>query len=189
MIAVDSYPIVVPGVTTGAWMEFAVLGPVEVFDGDRRLAVGGAKQQIVLEMLLLNANAVVSAGALMRAVWGAGTDEHRTNLHVYIANLRRQLEPGRARGTPPSRLLSRGHGYLLRVHPDELDLHRFHRLVDEGRAETAGNPSAAAGKLAEALRLWRGAPLPALAAGPAPPPELDALSELRLSALEDRIEL
>ncbi|HEX6685620.1 MAG TPA: BTAD domain-containing putative transcriptional regulator [Candidatus Limnocylindrales bacterium] len=170
-------------------MEFGVLGPLEVFDGDRRLAVGGAKQQIVLEMLLLNANAVVSAGSLMQAVWGAGTAEHRTNLHVYIANLRRQLEPGRPRSTPPSRLLSRATGYLLRVHPDELDLHRFHRLVDEGRAEAAGNPSAAAGKLTEALRLWRGAPLPALADGPAPPPEVDALSELRLGALEDRIEL
>lgn len=170
-------------------MEFAVLGPLEVFDGDRRLALGGAKQQIVLEMLLLNANAVVSAGSLMQAVWGAGTDEHRTNLHVYIANLRRLLEPDRPRGTPPSRLLSRGTGYLLRVHPDELDLHRFHRLVDEGRAEAAGNPSAAAGKLAEALRLWRGVPLPALVEGPAPPPEVDALSELRLSAIEDRIEL
>jgi predicted ATPase/DNA-binding SARP family transcriptional activator len=170
-------------------MEFGVLGPLEVLDGDRRLAVGGAKQQIVLEMLLLNANAVVSAGSLMQAVWGAGTDEHRTNLHVYIANLRRQLEPGRSRGTPPSRLLSRGNGYLLRVHPDELDLHRFHRLVDEGRAEAAGDPSAAAGKLAEALRLWRGAPLPALADGPSPPPEVDTLTELRLSALEDRIEL
>ncbi len=170
-------------------MEFGVLGPLEVFDGDRRLAVGGAKQQIVLEMLLLNANAVVSAGSLMQAVWGAGTAEHRTNLHVYIANLRRQLEPDRPRNTPPSRLLSRATGYLLRVHPDELDLHRFHRLVDEGRAEAAGNPSAAAGKLTEALRLWRGAPLPALAGGPAPPPEVDALSELRPSALEDRIEL
>ncbi|HZM84458.1 MAG TPA: BTAD domain-containing putative transcriptional regulator [Candidatus Limnocylindrales bacterium] len=170
-------------------MEFGVLGPLEVFDGDRRLAVGGAKQQIVLELLLLNANAVVPAGSLMRAVWGAGTAEHRTNLHVYIANLRRQLEPDRTRGTPPSRLLSRGTGYLLRVHPDELDLHRFHRLVDEGRAEAVGNPSAAAGKLTEALRLWRGAPLPALADGPAPPPEVDALSELRLSALEDRFEL
>src|ERR1044072_4803515 len=152
MIGVNPYPSVVTDVTTGVGMELGVLGPLEVVEGDRRPAMGGAKQQIVLEMLLLNANAVVSAGALMEAVWGAGTDEHRTNLHVYIANLRRLLEPGRPRGTAPSRLLSRGTGYLMRVHPDELDLHRFHRLVDEGRAEAASNPSVAAGKLAEALR-------------------------------------
>lgn len=170
-------------------MDFRVLGPLEVFDGDRRLTLGGAKQQIVLELLLLHANEVVSSGSLAEAIWGSGGSGHRTNLHVYIANLRRELEPGRPRRVPPERLLSRASGYLLRVHADELDLHRFHRLVDEAAAQTVSDPETAVSLLTSALRLWRGAPLPALAAGPAPPPELNALAELRLAALEERIDL
>jgi DNA-binding SARP family transcriptional activator len=39
-------------------MEFRILGPVEVREGDRVLKLGGAKQRAVLALLLLHANEV-----------------------------------------------------------------------------------------------------------------------------------
>jgi len=51
-------------------MEFYVLGPLEVVDGDRPLALGGAKQRTLLVHLLLNANTVVSTDRLIDVLWG-----------------------------------------------------------------------------------------------------------------------
>jgi DNA-binding SARP family transcriptional activator len=82
------------------------------------------------------------------------------------------------------RLVTRAPGYLLRVAPDELDLERFQRLVEE--AEGA-EPAVAAERLRDALALWRGSPLADLAAVPAGRAAAH-LGELRLSALEDRID-
>jgi DNA-binding SARP family transcriptional activator len=51
-------------------MEYRVLGPLEILDGDRPLSLGGAKQRALLALLVLNANRVVSRERLISALWG-----------------------------------------------------------------------------------------------------------------------
>ncbi len=159
-------------------MEFQLLGPLEVTERDRALVLGGVKQRSLLAILLLHANAVVSSDRLADELWGDA--QPRTagkSIQVHISRLRKELGDGRLETHAP--------GYLLRVHPTELDLARFEQLLDQARD---GEPAAAAQTLREALALWRGPPLADLAYQPFAQAEIARLEELRLAALEQRIE-
>jgi DNA-binding SARP family transcriptional activator len=148
-------------------VEFRVLGPLEVLDGQRSLWLGGAKQRALLALLVLNANRVVSRDRLVDALWGDDPPETAvTTVQVYVSRLRKLL--GR------ETLVTRPPGYLLQVAADGLDLGRFERLRAAGRTQ-------------EALALWRG---PALAELTEPFARVEAarLDDLRLATLEERIE-
>ena len=136
-------------------MEFRILGPLEVADGDEIVAVASAKQRALLAILLLNANQVVSSDRLLDELWGEQSPESgRTALQVLMSKLRKAL------GDAGVLLVTRPPGYLIRLERDQLDLRRFERLVEEAGA---GDPPVAAGKLREALALWRGSALDGLA--------------------------
>src|SRR6476620_9388285 len=98
------------------------LGPLEVVVDGTSIAVGAGQQRIVLECLALRANSVVTSDFLVEAVW-AGTPPAKPGpqLQVYVANLRRVLEPGRPKGVPSRRLASQSGGYVLTVTEEELD--------------------------------------------------------------------
>jgi DNA-binding SARP family transcriptional activator len=51
-------------------MDFRLLGPLEVLEHDRPLALGGGRQRSLLAVLLLHANEVVSNDRLIDALWG-----------------------------------------------------------------------------------------------------------------------
>src|SRR6266536_6433739 len=107
-------------------MEFRVLGPLEVRDGDRSLPLAGAKQRGLLALLLLNANRVVSRDRLIDELWGDEPPETAvTIVQVYVSRLRKLL--------PPATLVTRSPGYLLSADPETIDLLRFERLVDDAR--------------------------------------------------------
>jgi ABC-type transport system substrate-binding protein len=77
----------------------------------------------------------------------------------------------------------------LRVEAGELDLERFETLLDRARqACEAGDPETAGSDLREALSLFRGAPLEDLVHAPFAQAEIGRLEDLRLSALERRLE-
>src|SRR3954469_10697171 len=135
-------------------MEFRVLGPLEVRDGEESLPLAGAKQRALLALLLLHANQVLSRDRLIDELWGERPPETAVqSLQVYVSRLRKLL--------PAETLLTRPPGYLLSVKPEELDLRRFEQLLAEGhQARADGNAARAAPTLHEALALWRG---PALA--------------------------
>jgi DNA-binding SARP family transcriptional activator/tetratricopeptide (TPR) repeat protein len=157
-------------------VEFRILGPLEVRDGERVLPLGGARRRAVLGILLLDANLVVSVDALVDGVWGdAPPASVHASLQNHVSRLREQLG---------DRLETRAPGYSLRVAPDELDFERFRRLVAEA---DGAEPAIAAERLREALSLWRGPPLADLAGEPAGRAAAH-LAELRLAALEDRID-
>ena len=140
-------------------MEFRILGPLEVLDHDGRpLVLGGAKQRALLAVLLLHAGEVVSAERLIDELWGEDPPKSaRSILQVYVANLRKALEPARARRTAGGVLRTRPPGYLVEVGPDDLDLARFERLAGPGRAGlAAADAEEAAELLRGALELWRG---------------------------------
>jgi DNA-binding SARP family transcriptional activator len=159
-------------------MEFRLLGPLEVCAHQRSLALGGAKQRSLLAVLLLHANQVVSAERLIDELWGDEPPATASkSIQVYVSRLRKELGDGRLVTRPP--------GYMLQVDRSELDLAEFERLVDEaGEADPAG----AARSLRQALALWRGPALADLAYEAFAQAEIMRLEELRLAALERRIE-
>jgi tetratricopeptide (TPR) repeat protein len=89
-------------------------------------------------------------------------------VQVYVSRLRKVLSDGL--------LVTQAPGYVLRVDPDRVDVHRFERLVKERRYD-------------DALALWRGPPLAEFSHEPFAQAEIARLEELRLAALEERAEL
>ncbi len=178
-----------PGATdTYGVLEFGVLGPLRVVDDDGELRLGGVKQRAVLARLLVSRGRVVSSDELIEAVWGPGAEERsRRSLQVYVSNLRRLL--ARGEGEAVDRIKKQGPGYALVLGRDQLDLARFERLVSEGRAALAADrPNDAQVLLENALALWRGRALADFPYLDWAQLEAGRLEELRLAALEDRIE-
>ena len=168
-------------------MRFLILGPLEAYDGERRLSLGGTKQRALLAMLLLHANEVVSSDRLVDALWGeAASDDAAKALSVALSRLRKVLEPERSPGAAGDLLVTRPPGYLMKLDADQLDVHRFDQLVLEARS--VDDPATSAGLLREALALWRGPPLADLAYESFGQSEIARLEESRLAALEQRIE-
>lgn len=140
-------------------------------------------------MLLLHANEVVSTDRLIDEVWGDSPPESAVNmLQGYVSHLRKTLEPGSRRGEHEL-LLSRPPGYVLQIRPDQLDAERFEQLTREGRQLlNDGDVDAAANRLRTALALWRGGALDDLAYETFARADIERLEELRLQALEDRVD-
>ena len=149
-------------------------------DGGQLVPLGGAKQRGLLAILLLSANEVVSADRLIDELWGECLPgSGRSALQVRVSQLRKAL------GAAGAQLLTRAPGYVLAVGQDQLDLHRFERLV--GEADAVG-PATAATRLREALALWRGEPLADICYETFAQATTGRLQELRLTTLEKRIE-
>jgi DNA-binding SARP family transcriptional activator len=159
-------------------LEFRILGPLEVVDEGRPVALGGQKQRALLALLILDAGRVVSVDRIVDALWGEWPPRTApTSLQNFISHVRKIV------GTDV--LITRPPGYLLRIRPEQLDLEQFMRLVDEARGSLA--PERAA-KLAQALTLWRGPPLADFAFESFAQTEIGRLEELRLAAIEERFE-
>jgi DNA-binding SARP family transcriptional activator/energy-coupling factor transporter ATP-binding protein EcfA2 len=170
-------------------MQFLVLGPLEVAVAGRPVALPAAKHRTLLAALLVHANQVVSADRLIDALWGEQPPATAAKtLQTYVSQLRRELEP-QARPGAWRALQTVDGGYRLQVDRDGLDADRFARLVDTGRqALGRGEPAAAAAWLREGLALWRGPAYGELAGAPVAQAEAARLEELRLVALEGRID-
>ena len=147
------------------------------------MALAGAKQRSVLAILALEANRLVSTDLLLDQIWGDGAGRGaRRSLQVYVSNLRKILGDG-------ARIESQRDGYVLEIEPEQLDLHRFARLVGAGRtARGQGALELAAALLREALDLWRGPPLADFTYEPFASAHIERLQQERLAVLEDRIE-
>ena len=157
-----------------------------MWERGQRLALGGPRQLTLFAVLVLHANRAVSRDALIDAVWGPrpGADNR---LQMAVARLRKTLEG--LDGDAGSRVQTVGGGYLLSIAPGELDADEFHAGVHAGtRALEAGDFAKAAGLLHEALALWRGPPLAEVAFEDFAQGEIRRLEELRLRALECRID-
>jgi YVTN family beta-propeller protein len=170
--------------------EFGILGPLQVCRPGSGVPLGGPRQRAVLALLLLEANRVVSMDRLAEDVWGGNPPEGWvTTLQTYVFHLRHALEPDRGRGAAGDVLVTRDRGYLLRVDGDQLDAARFADGFAAGRAALeAGRYAEAAQMLRQALDLWRGGVLADLADYAFTRPEAARLEELRLAAVEARIE-
>lgn len=170
-------------------VKFGILGPIELRAGDRCLPAGGPRQRSLLAFLLLHANRAVSNDQLQDALWGE--HGHRGALkpvQMAIARLRRSLEP-LDRDADATLLRTVSGGYMLTIEAGELDAEAFRDGAAAGRAMLdAGDPAGASEVLREALELWRGPALAEVAFEDFARSEIARLEELRLGALESRIE-
>jgi predicted ATPase/DNA-binding SARP family transcriptional activator len=137
----------------------------------------------VLALLVLEAGRVVPTGLLMEELWrGRPPPGAAATLRSYVSRLRAVLGPDVV-------LEGSGGGYVITVRADDVDASRFQRLVAAGQAALdGGEPATAAGRFAEALGLWRGRALADVCDVEALALESARLEELRLVAVEGRIE-
>ncbi|WP_020496635.1 AfsR/SARP family transcriptional regulator [Sciscionella marina] len=160
---------------------YRLLGPVGADGPGGPIRLGGPKQRAVLAALLLRANQVVPETQLFDLVWGEQPPPSiRGRLQVYISELRKRLGREVIDREPA--------GYRITVHPGELDLHRFDRLVEQAKVrQTAGEYAAAAACLRQALTLWDGEALGGTTET-LTGAELPALEQRRLVTLEECFE-
>jgi predicted ATPase/DNA-binding SARP family transcriptional activator len=169
--------------------QFRILGPLEVVRSGCAVPLGGPRQRAVLAVLLLEANRVVPFDRLAEDVWGGHPPGSVTTLQTYVFHLRRALDPDRLPGAGGDVLVTRDRGYQLRVNREHLDAAVFEEGLAAGQAAlAAGQYAEAAEGLRNALALWRGPVLADLADYAFIRPETARLEELRLAAIEDRID-
>jgi serine/threonine protein kinase/DNA-binding SARP family transcriptional activator/WD40 repeat protein len=164
----------------GADMQIRVLGPVEVESGGVDLRLGGPKQRTILALLVAQVGKVVSVDALIDGLWGEEpTAGARSTLQTYISNLRTLLGDV---------IVREGGGYRLLVDAAGVDAVRFEEAVGEATVLVDTRPAEAAQRLSAALAFWRGHPYADVQGSF--PLELEArrLEELRLGAIESRVE-
>jgi YVTN family beta-propeller protein len=166
-------------------VEFRILGPLQVLDGDVAVPLGSPKEQALLAVLLLHAGEVVSRGRLMDELWNESPPPTAAKaLNVHVSQLRKSLARD---GTNP--IATHASGYVLQIEPERLDAARFERLAADARARAAeGDEDAARTRYREGLALWRGAALDGIELGPASRTEIGRLEELRTSADMERLD-
>ena len=165
-------------------MYFQLLGPLEVSDQGRSVVVGGGKRRSLLALLLLHANEVVSAERLIDELWGERAARDRR------ARSCRSTSPSSgASCSARTGSLTRAGGYVL----------RSGRTTSTSCASSGHSPRASGARrpasrrarprcCAKALALWRGPPLADFSYEPFAQREIARLEELRLVALEERID-
>jgi DNA-binding SARP family transcriptional activator len=154
-------------------VKFRILGPLEITADGGRLELGGTRQQVVVAMLLLNANRVVTMDRLLAAIYGEDPPStSRAQAQISISSLRRVFAP-HARDTV---ILTREHGYVINVDIGGLDSQQSAELVAAARtAHDAGQVDRAVACYRDALRLWRG-------------PALDGIDSQLVRAIASRLD-
>jgi predicted ATPase/DNA-binding SARP family transcriptional activator len=166
-------------------MHIALLGELEVLDSDGNVVtVPGAKLRALLAVLALHVGRAVSPEQLADALWGeAPPPGVRNSLQGLVSRLRRALGSNDV-------VAMRGGGYVLDLERNSIDIHRFEDLVGEARAAAGdGDDPRARELLVTAASLWRGHALAEFVYEDFAASVSSRLSELRLTAIEDRLEL
>jgi DNA-binding SARP family transcriptional activator/Flp pilus assembly protein TadD len=162
-------------------LEFGLLGPLMVRCDGVPVTIQRGKQRVLLALLLLNAGQLVPVGELAETLWGAAPPPSASvTLRNYVKRLRHSLgETGRARiSTYPG-------GYVISLNTDELDVARFHALLQSARAAARQHSwEIAAGQSRVALSLWRGPPLADVESEMLVLREAARLEEMRLQTVE-----
>src|SRR4051794_34813521 len=107
-------------------MEFRILGPLEITDDGRLLALGSGRQLALVALLLVHANTVVPTERIVDELWeGQAPPTAAKIVRNSISLLRKELG---------DRLVTRAPGYMLRVEAGELDSERpEHAIRPRGR--------------------------------------------------------
>jgi peptide/nickel transport system substrate-binding protein len=171
-------------------IQFRVLGPLQVLRDGNPVSIGGAQQRAVLAFLLAERERAVSVDQIADALWGERPPAgYAATIQTYIFHLREMLEPDRTKGDPPGVLVTEPGGYRLTIDPGEVDAADFEFLIESGESFVMrGLPAEGAADLRRALSLWRGSVLADLAGYDFVARLSSRLDELRLRAIESRID-
>jgi len=169
----------------GSAMWLGVLGRLSIRDKDAEIRISAPKQRVVLAALLRRANQVVSLDELAEVLWDSTPPPTaRVTLRNHVKSLRQVLGPAVS-----ARIVTLPPGYLIDLREPELDLLRFASLCAAGaEAVRAQRWDHADASLTEALALWRGSPLADVPSEVLRRDEIPRLEQLRLQALEYRID-
>lgn len=168
-------------------MYVRILGELEVFEGACHLTITAPKPRMLLTALALSPGRVLSTDVLLEELWGdRPPSTGLKTLRYHLSKLRHTLQPPH---TPEDKqaISTQPGGYVLTIPPLNVDACRFERDVSAARNLLRSEPILAAARLRKALDLWRG-PIPTeVFEAPLSGLEARRLEELRLGALEDRI--
>jgi DNA-binding SARP family transcriptional activator len=167
---------------------FRILGPVEVVHDGAAARIGSPIQRTLLALLLRQPNEIVSTDRIVDVLWPDDLSEARRKLWFHVSKLRTTLAAAGMREDPSAMLSTRATGYTLQIDPDRLDAARFERLVRAGQSTIESDPDRAAELLRSAIALWRGAPFEDVVHEDSFASDVRRLDELRLEAIESRIE-
>lgn len=157
-----------------------MLGPLAATAGVSPLELGAPKQRALLAILLAQHNEPVPVGRIITALWGEDApDTYRKSIYTYVSNLRALL------GVELARV---GDGYRLGVEPDQIDSAVFEKAVERAQGVIVSDPHDAASQLRAALEMWHGRPYADVSDLEFLQGEIRRLEELRLTAVESRIE-
>jgi DNA-binding SARP family transcriptional activator/WD40 repeat protein len=171
-----------PGVTEAGnevrELEYGVLGQLEARVRGTAAALGGRKQRGVLAVLIAAAGRPVSVDSLLLATYGDDASPGaKATLHTYVSNLRHALGDV---------VVRQGDAYRLDCSDATIDAVEFEQLCQ--RASAIDDPDRAADALRQALSLWRGHAYADIEANGHLDGEITRLGEMRLAALESRID-
>jgi len=159
-------------------LEFRILGPLEVRRDGTPLVIPSQRQRALLALLVLRANQVVPADELIEQLWHPTPPAAaKASLHNHVSRLRGLIGREVVETVQP--------GYRLSIEPGQVDLLTVEAMLAEAQSQE-GEQRARTLRLA--LDAWRGLPLIEFPLGPAAQAEAIRLEELRLFALEERIE-
>lgn len=165
-------------------MRYRVLGPLRVSaESGGTVTPRGPKQRLLLATLLVHAPRVVSVDRLIDVLWPHEPPASPASaLQVHISRLRAFLGEVGSRDA----IVTEPYGYRLALEPEDVDARRFEALVADARRES--DPKSALAALDEAASLWAGDPLEEFVDNPGVLGEVARLKELRVAALERRVE-
>ncbi|MFJ4778921.1 BTAD domain-containing putative transcriptional regulator [Streptomyces sp. NPDC088762] len=146
----------------------------------------------MLAVLALQPRALVPADLLIQELWGEGPPPRsaRKTLQTHVYHARRLLEEQKVSAAGRELLVTKAPGYEFRVEDDEIDVSRFESMVRQARREVeAGQLESAGRQVSRALALWRGPVLSGVPVGTVLAGRISRLEELRINALELRIEI
>jgi YVTN family beta-propeller protein len=171
-------------------LQISVLGPLQVLRDGTPVSLGGAQQRAVLAFLVGERERAVSVEQIADALWRERPPAgYSATIQTYVYHLREVLEPDRTKGEPPGVLVTEPGGYRLKIDPGAVDAAEFERLLESGESFNArGLPTEGAADLSHALSLWRGSVLADLAGYDFVARLGSHLDELRLRAIESRID-
>lgn len=164
-----------------AAVRFHLLRPLSVERDGQTLVLAG-KPRLLLAVLLLRSGTPVPHDRLGEIIWADAQPRNlRGSIHTVVSRLRTAL------GDSGELVQATSNGYLVDVGSDQLDLLRFRELLTA--ADAASDQRRELTLLREALDLWREGALTGFDSDDLTREDLTELQELRLTALERRVEL
>lgn len=165
-------------------LNFCILGPLEVRNGDRIVKLGGPLQNRLLLTLLINAGELVVTDSLIGEIWPHGAPDRVENaLQAHVSRLRRRLAALEGEAVE-RRLITHTSGYQLMVAPEELDSEIFVRELERVRETRTRSSDVAARDLRVCLSRWRGPVLGGVRGGPICMAATARYEELQLESME-----